>query len=456
MEGRHVRLEPLDTAHGGPLGPIWAKPEVHRFLIGFEPDPGRPDVGGVIDKLLRTQSQGTSLAFTVVLRSDGRPVGVTSFLDIQRPHDKVEIGGTWLDPSVWRTPVHAETKLLLLRHAFEGEGAHRVLLRTDRRDERSQRAIARIGATQEAVLREHLWLSEGFYRDSVYFRILRPEWPRVEALLRERLARLDAREGASRGSAEPPTSSPVAPPRAPVERPPTEMGFREPVTLTGRHVELAPLERRYAPELERAGQDRAVWQYMRWGGERPARELIEVILTELLGEQARGTVLPFVILVLPDRRVSGVFRFLNIDRPNRGVELGTWVDPAYWRSPVNTEVKYLALKYAFERERARRVQLSTDARNERSQRAIERLGAVREGRHDEHTLLPDGHYRTSIVYSILETEWPTVKSGLERKLAAPWAPPEPSPVAHGIRGSGAESPRGSNVGGQGADEPSGP
>lgn len=431
LEGRHVRLEPLDPALGAALAPIWARPEVHRYLIGFEPDPARPDVHAMIDSLLKKQAGGTELPFTVVRTSDNRPVGMTRFLDIQRPHHKVEIGGTWLDPSVWRTPINTEAKLLLLRHAFEVEEAHRVLLKTDLRNERSQRAIARIGAIQEAVLREHLWLSEGFYRNSVYFRILRSEWPQVGASLRQRLAGHGGTGVGNRGSADLPRSSPNGPPPARAERPPTEMDFREPVTLTGRYVELAPLERRHATDLERAGQDPVVWQYMRWGGHRPAAEMIETVMAELLEGQAKGEVLPFVIRVLPDRRISGVFRFLNIDRPNRGVELGTWVDPAYWRSPVNTEVKYLALVHAFERQRAHRVQMSTDSRNERSQRAIGRLGAVREGRHDEHTLLPDGYYRTSIVYSILETEWPAVKRGLEEKLARPWPPPSGSGVGSG-------------------------
>ena len=126
------------------------------------------------------------------------------------------------------------------------------------------------------------------------------------------------------------------------------------------------------------------------------------------------------MLRLPERVVSGMFRFFDIDRASRWVEVGTWLDPAVWRTPVNTEVKYLGLRYAFEEEGMHRVQLKTDSRNVRSQQAIERLGAVREGLLREHVRLPDGSLRSSYVYSVLESEWPSVKRNLEARLARPW------------------------------------
>jgi N-acetyltransferase len=423
LAGRYVRLEPLAETHADGLAPIWALPEVHRYLIGLQPNPDRPDVAAMIRRLLQRQSDGTDLAFAAVRISDGRLVGMTCFLNIQRPHNKVEIGSTWFDPSVWRTPIHTESKLLMLRYAFAEEDAHRVILKTDLRNQRTREAMVRLRATEEAVLRQNDWLSEGFYRDTVVFRILQGEWPAIEAWLSERLARPRWDGTKSTGSVVIPGAATLAPPQGVrVDRPETEMGFRSPVTLTGRHVELNPLQRQHQLELERAGRDPAVWQNLRWGNARPVHDLVDGHLTELFEEKGKGEVLPFVIRSLPDRRAVGVFRFLNIDRANRVVELGTWVDSDYWRTPVNTEVKYLALVYAFERELAHRVQMQTDQRNARSQRAIERLGAVREGRHDENMLLPDGTYRTSVVYSILESEWPTVKRGLEQKLARPWPP----------------------------------
>jgi N-acetyltransferase len=206
----------------------------------------------------------------------------------------------------------------------------------------------------------------------------------------------------------------------------TGPGFRPPVTLRGRFVEMVPLERAHIPGLAHAGRDPEVWRLLRIGPGRNEAEMT-VFVEEMLALQATGAILPFTVLGLPERAPVGFFRFLDIDRENRWVEFGTWLDSTRWRTPVNTEVKYLALRYAFESEECHRVQLRTDLRNERSQRAIERLGGVREGIHREHFRRRDGTYRTSVVYSILVSEWPQVKRRLEEKLARPWPGPSPSP-----------------------------
>jgi N-acetyltransferase len=198
-------------------------------------------------------------------------------------------------------------------------------------------------------------------------------------------------------------------------------GFHPPVTLEGRFVRLVPLVEGHGPGLARAGRDPAVWEFLRIGPGRNEAEMAALI-GELLALQRVGSVLPFTIVALPDGRPVGIFRYLYIDRENRSVETGTWLDSAVWRTPINTEVKYLGLRFAFEEENVHRVQLKTDRRNERSQRAIERLGAVREGVHREHYRLRDGTYRTSVSYSILEAEWPWVKQRLEARLARPWPP----------------------------------
>ena len=207
-------------------------------------------------------------------------------------------------------------------------------------------------------------------------------------------------------------------------------GFHPPVTIRGRFVRLVPLERDHGPDLARAGGDPAVWKFLRIGPGRNEAEM-GALIRELLALQDAGSVLPFTIAALPDGRPLGIFRYLYIDRENHSVETGTWLDSAVWRTPINTEVKYLGLRYAFEEENVHRVQLKTDLRNLRSQRAIERLGAVREGVHRGEYLLRDGTYRTSICYSILAQEWPRVKSRLEELLARPW----PASTAPGL-GSG--------------------
>ncbi len=197
------------------------------------------------------------------------------------------------------------------------------------------------------------------------------------------------------------------------------LGFHPPVVLTGRNAELLPLATEQIPALARAGRDPEVWRLLRIGPGRTEGEITSLV-EGMLEEQTEGTVLPFVVRQLPERTVIGMFRFFDIDRASRWVEVGTWLDPAVWRSPVNTEVKYLGLRYAFEEEGMHRVQLKTDSRNLRSQAAIERLGAVREGLLREHVRLPDGSLRSSYVYSVLAPEWPSVKRNLEEKLARPW------------------------------------
>jgi N-acetyltransferase len=201
--------------------------------------------------------------------------------------------------------------------------------------------------------------------------------------------------------------------------------FRPPVTIAGRFVRLLPLERTHVPDLARAGRDPEIWRLLRIGPGRNETEM-GALVDQLLALQEAGSVLAFTVLGLAERRPVGMFRYLHIDRENRWVEIGTWLDSAVWRTPVNTEVKLLGLRYAFEEEGVHRVQLKTDLRNERSQRAIERLGAAREGVHRGEYLLRDGTYRTSVCYSILAPEWPGVQRRLVESLARPWttgAPP---------------------------------
>jgi RimJ/RimL family protein N-acetyltransferase len=201
------------------------------------------------------------------------------------------------------------------------------------------------------------------------------------------------------------------------------MIFRGPVTFYGRHVRLVPLDRDQIPGLVRAGTDPEIWQWLPYGfcgAEEPMARLVDL----LLDRQAQGIDLAFTILLRPDDRPVGMTRYLAIDRPNRNVEVGgTWLAPALWRSPVNSESKLWMLRHAFETEGCERVQLKTDLRNIRSQRAIERLGAVKEGVLRQHMTRADGTLRDSVVYSILRTEWPSVRERLERVVGRPWMRP---------------------------------
>jgi N-acetyltransferase len=197
--------------------------------------------------------------------------------------------------------------------------------------------------------------------------------------------------------------------------------LRRPFSLTGRYVELVPVGRDQAEALRAAAHDPEAYRFVRLGPG-STRADIDGLIEELLKRQAGGWDLPFTTRLLADHRVIGMTRYLNIRREDNAVEVGgTWLDTSFWRTPVNTETKYLLFRHAFEREKCHRVVLQTDLRNERSARAIARLGAVREGVHREDSLLTDGTYRSSVFFSVLATEWPAVKSRLEAYLAQPWS-----------------------------------
>jgi RimJ/RimL family protein N-acetyltransferase len=150
----------------------------------------------------------------------------------------------------------------------------------------------------------------------------------------------------------------------------------------------------------------------------PGPETVGQYLQTALAGRRAGTVLPFVIARLDSGRIVGSTRFWKIDRLNRKLEIGhTWLSASVQRTGVNTEAKYLLLTHAFEVLGALRVQFTTDVLNERSRAAILRLGAVQEGIIRNERIMPDGRIRDSVRFSIIASEWPQVKAGLERKLA---------------------------------------
>ncbi len=192
----------------------------------------------------------------------------------------------------------------------------------------------------------------------------------------------------------------------------------EPVLLTGEEVELRPLAMEHAEALWEAGSDPVIWSYMPSAVQTLAQ--MEIWISEALKAAASGLEMPFVIWRRSEERFVGSTRFMDISAAHRGLEIGaTWHSPGVWRTRVNTECKYLLLRHAFETLGAIRVQLKTDARNERSQRAIERIGGVREGVLRRHRILWDGYIRDSVYYSVIDEEWPAVKARLEEMLARP-------------------------------------
>jgi N-acetyltransferase len=190
----------------------------------------------------------------------------------------------------------------------------------------------------------------------------------------------------------------------------------QPVTLTGKYVRLEPMTVLHTAALAEIGVGQNFWDFMLYGNMNSAEDMHSWVL-DILSRAEKGTDLPFVAVQLSSGRVAGATRYLNIMPKDRGLEIGgTWYGPEFQRTAVNTECKYLLLRHAFETLGCIRVQLKTDSRNERSQKAIERIGASKEGVLRNHMILPDGRYRHSVFYSILDTEWPQVKERLEKML----------------------------------------
>ncbi|HEV1993871.1 MAG TPA: GNAT family protein [Candidatus Acidoferrum sp.] len=194
------------------------------------------------------------------------------------------------------------------------------------------------------------------------------------------------------------------------------------VTLEGEHVRLEPLTLEHLDALCDIGLDEDLWPCI------PVpvrtREEMRAYIEKALGERDAGMALPFATIHRESGRAIGCTRYGRIDRTHRRVEIGwTWIGRDWQRTAVNTEAKYLMLRHAFERLGCIRVELKTDSLNERSRNAIQRLGAKEEGIFRNHMITASGRLRHTVYYSILDAEWPAVKSRLEEKLSRPSAIP---------------------------------
>ena len=184
LDGKSVRLEPLEERHREAIRPAAQHPEIFTVTtsaLGPLYDP-------YIDNALKRSDGIRELAFAVLLKAGNRYVGMTRYLNVEEAHRKLEIGSTWYEPSVWASTVNPECKLPLMRHAFEALRFHRVEYKTDVRNTRSRAAILKLGATQEGILRKHMVMADGHVRDSVYFSVIDTEWPAAKAGLEKRLA----------------------------------------------------------------------------------------------------------------------------------------------------------------------------------------------------------------------------------------------------------------------------
>ena len=190
-----------------------------------------------------------------------------------------------------------------------------------------------------------------------------------------------------------------------------------PFSLEGRCVRLEPLRPEHAPMLWEVAKEHLSELFQWIPYKLQSLEDFQAFNRQVLDEQSRGLSVPFGTFERSSNQIAGTTRYMNMDLTNRKVEIGsTWIAPRWQRTAINTEAKYLMLRHAFEVWNCLRVELKTDALNQRSRNAILRLGAKEEGTLRKHMLAYDGRQRDSVYFSILDTEWLEVKAHLESKL----------------------------------------
>jgi N-acetyltransferase len=182
LRGRIVRLDPMKHEHAGPLSHVGLEPSLWRWIP--HPVATADDMRSYVATALDEQRRGVSVPFVIIDQISGQVIGSTRYANIEPMHRRLEIGWTWITPAHQRTAANTEAKLLLLTHAFETLGAHRVELKTDALNDRSREAILRIGAVEEGTFRKHMIASTGRVRDTVYYSVIDSEWPKIKANLR--------------------------------------------------------------------------------------------------------------------------------------------------------------------------------------------------------------------------------------------------------------------------------
>ena len=277
------------------------------------------------------------------------------------------------EPALWGKGLGREALGLLVKHLVDDLGVHRVSLSVLAYNDRAISSYKAAGFEVEGVERDGVMTDKGHFADDV------------------KMAYIVGR------------TRPAFDPR--------------PVTLTGTHVRLEPLRREHAAQLFPVAHDDDIWRLMLVPMPRDVGEL-ERWIDAALQEQILGNQVAFLTRRTSDGAPIGSTRFLHIDRGNKTAEIGwTFLGREARRTVANTEAKLLQLRHLFEDLGAHRVWLQTDKLNERSQRAMERLGAIKEGEHRDDRISHDGRIRTSVVYGITRTDWPSVRDHIRALLA---------------------------------------
>lgn len=317
-----------------------------------------------------------------VIEHAGAPIGFAAYRDWRPKPRSCEISIGIGDPTLWSKGLGRDALTALVGHLVDDLGVHRVTLGVLAFNDRAIASYKACGFEVEGIERDAVVTDQGTYADDVRMAFV-----------------------AGRGR-------PAFDPR--------------PVVLEGQHVRLEPLRMEHAAELYEAVKEEGIWTYLSWGPPRSVADMARYV-RDALDLQIRGEHLPWLTRRRADGAAVGTTRYGAIDRAGRSVEIGwTQLGPDARRTAINTEAKYLQLRHAFDDLGAVRVWLKTDALNERSRRAIERIGAKLEGIVRNERFVRGGRLRDACYYSFVDREWPEARRHLEALLEARRRGPAPS------------------------------
>jgi N-acetyltransferase len=366
LQGERVTVRPWSPDDDAALV-SWANdPEFARLQWGTEQDP--PLWTAQTARAFAERFAAPEGALFAI-EQGGRAVGFANYRRLSEHHGNADVGIAIGERSLWGHGLGSEALRLLARHLLDGRGLHRLRLHVVATNDRAIAAYRRCGFEVEGIERDGVRASETRWVDMAVMGLVRGSPPR-------------------------PTFDP------------------RPVTLSGEHVRLHPLRMEHAAELFRAADHADIWT---WASTPRPMDVVAIAgyIRQALDNQVLGKHVPFLVSDATSGEVIGTTRYANIDRANRSTEIGwTFYEVSRQRTAVNTESKLLLLRHAFETLGAIRVWLQTDELNERSRRAIERLGAVHEATLRKERLLWNGRVRTSVVYGITDDDWPGVRERL--------------------------------------------
>jgi RimJ/RimL family protein N-acetyltransferase len=369
LVGERVRLRPATPADAPHLV-RWANDAAfawHQWGRG----PGRfRDEAAAREWIARFEAPAARL-FAIDLEE--RPIGFANYRDWRPKPRSCEVGIGIGEPALWSKGLGRDALRALLRHLVDDLGAHRVSLSVLAFNDRAIASYKACGFEVEGIERDAVMTDRGDFVDDVRMAFL-------------------------------------------AGRPRTAFDPR-PIVLEGRHVRLEPLRMDHAAALYDAVREEGIWTHLSWGPPRSVDDM-EAYIRDALDLQIRGEHLPWATVRRADAKVVGATRYGAIDRANRSAEIGwTMLSADARRTAVNTEAKYLQLCHAFDDLGAVRVWLKTDVRNERSRRAIERIGAKLDGVIRNERFTRDGRLRDACYYSFIDRDWAEAKGRLESLLA---------------------------------------